>query len=94
MIGSYRDKRTKTFAEGGFVREFEAFRRQAEKRLAVLDAATSLEDLRHLPSNRLETLRGDRVGQWSVRVNMQWRLCFQWPSEAPGPVNVELVDYH
>ena len=94
MIISYRDKRTRSFAEGGFVREFGSFTRQAEKRLAVLEAATSLDDLRSLPSNRLEALRGDRVGQWSIRVNLQWRLCFEWSSDAIGPENVELVDYH
>ena len=94
MIGSYRDKRTRRFAEGETVREFEAFRRQAERRLAVLEAATGLDDLRGLPSNRLEALRGDRAGQWSIRVNMQLRLCFEWPATASGPINVELVDYH
>lgn len=94
MIAGYRDKRTRTFAEGGLVREFEAFRKQAEKRLTILEAASGLNDLRGLPSNRLEALQGDRRGQWSIRVNRQWRICFEWSQGAPGPANVEIVDYH
>ena len=57
-------------------------------------AAISLADLRGLPSNRLEALRGDRAGQYSIRINQQWRICFEWQAEAPGPSNVEIVDYH
>lgn len=94
MILSYRDKRTESFAKGDFVREFQGFERQAWKRLEILASAESLEDLRALPSNRLETLRADRAGQYSIRVNMQWRLCFEWPQGSRGPVQVELVDYH
>jgi proteic killer suppression protein len=59
-----------------------------------LDAATSLKDLAALPGNRLERLKGDRQGQYSIRVNDQWRICFEWPDGSPGPVNVEIVDYH
>ena len=73
---------------------FEAFRRQAEKRLRILDAAVSLRDLAQLPSNRLEALFGDRKGQYSIRINQQWRICFEWPKEGDGPENVEIVDYH
>ena len=76
------------------MREFQGFASQAYKRLDILDAATSLNDLRALPSNRLEALRGDRAGQFSIRVNSRWRLCFEWPSDASGPSVVELVDYH
>lgn len=94
MIQSYRDKRTREFAEGKRVREFEGFRRQAEKRLDILDAATSLADLQALPSNALEGLKGDRKGQYSIRINMQWRICFEWPDGQSGPSNVEIVDYH
>lgn len=94
MILNYRDKRTREFAEGKRVREFEDFRRQAEKRLDILDAATSLADLQALPSNALEGLKGDRKGQYSIRINMQWRLCFEWPDGQAGPSNVEIVDYH
>jgi toxin HigB-1 len=94
MILGYRDKRTEVFSRGQFVREFQGFDRQAYKRLEILDAATGLEDLRALPSNRLEALKGDRAGQYSIRVNMQWRICFEWPQDATGPSNVEIVDYH
>ena len=94
MIQSYRDKRTKEFAEGKRVKEFEGFRRQAEKRLDILDAATGLPDLQALPSNALEGMKGDRKGQYSIRVNMQWRICFEWPDGQSGPSNVEIVDYH
>jgi len=94
MIRGYRDKKTKRFARGEVVPEFEPFRRQAEKRLRILDAATSLQDLRQLPSNRLETLKGKRQGQYSIRINQQWRICFQWLRDADGPENVEIVDYH
>lgn len=94
MIQNYRDKRSRGFASGARVKEFESFRRQAEKRLDILDAATSLADLRALPSNSLEAMRGDRQGQYSIRINMQWRICFEWPEGQSGPTNVEIVDYH
>ena len=94
MILNYREKRTEAFAAGEFVREFQGFEQQGYKRLEILEAATSLNDLRTLPSNRLEALRGDRAGQFSIRINMQWRICFEWPEGATGPSNVEIVDYH
>ena len=94
MIRDFRDKRTEAFARGAFVRDFQSFDRQAYKRLEILDAATSLEDLRRLPSNRLEALHGDLAGRFSIRINMQWRICFEWPKGAAGPSQVEIVDYH
>lgn len=94
MILSYRDKRTTSFASGEFVRDFQSFDRQAWKRLEILDAAVSLAELGQLPSNRLEALKADRMGQYSIRINMQWRICFEWPQGAAGPSNVEIVDYH
>ena len=94
MILSYRDNRTRNFADGHFAREFHSFAQQAYRRLEVLDAATSLEELKALRSNRLEALKGDRVGQYSIRINMQWRICFTWPRGASGPSKVEIVDYH
>jgi toxin HigB-1 len=94
MILGYRDKHTEAFARGEFVREFQGFARQAYKRLEILDAVTSLDELRALPSNRLESLKGDRSGQHSIRINLQRRLCFEWPEGAPGPSGVEIVDYH
>ena len=94
VIRSYRDARTRRFAGGERVPAFEGFRHQAEKRLRVLEAAASLWDLRQLPSNRLEALVGDRKGQYSIRVNQQWRISFEWPAGAGGAENVEIVDYH
>ena len=94
MIRSFRDKKTQRFADGERVLLFEGFRHQAEKRLRILEAATSLRDLAQLPSNHLETLSGDRKGQYSIRINRQWRICFTWPGGADGPENVEIVDYY
>ena len=59
-----------------------------------LEAATELKDLAVLPGNRFETLKGDRKGEYSIRINDQWRICFEWPDGSPGPINVEIVDYH
>jgi toxin HigB-1 len=94
MIVSYRDKKTERFAAGERVKEFSGFAQQAEKRLDRLDAATNLKDLVALPGNRLEALKGNRLGQYSIRINDQWRICFEWPEGSSGPVNVEIVDYH
>lgn len=94
MILGYHDRRTALFASGGYVAAFQGFEEQAERRLAILNAAVSLDTLRQLPSNRLESLRGARAGQYSIRINRQWRICFAWPSDSPGPIDVEIVDYH
>jgi len=93
MIVSFRDKRTREFAEGNRVKVFVGFERKAEMKLDQLDAATSLLDL-DLPGNRLEALKGDRKSQYSIRINDQWRICFEWPKGSPGPTNIEIVDYH
>lgn len=93
MIVSYREKRTRDFVAGKRVKAFSGFERAAENKLAQLDAATSLADLSR-PGSRLEALKGDRKGQYSVRINDQWRICFEWPERSPGPLNVEIVDYH
>ncbi len=93
MILSYRDKKTERFANGEFVRAFQGFEDQAARRLSVLNAALSLDTLRILPGNRLEALKGDRAGQYSIRINQQWRICFEWPDGQSGPGNVEIVDY-
>jgi len=94
MIVGYRDKQTRKFAEGETVRRFQSFARQAEKRLEILDAAPNKEALMMLPSNRFEALRGDRKGQYSICINQQWRICFEWLEDSPGPINVEITDYH
>jgi proteic killer suppression protein len=94
MIVSYRDRQTERFAKGERVKEFSGFARQAEVRLDRLEAAASLKDLGALRGNRLEPLVGIRQGQYSIRINDQWRICFEWPQGSPGPVNVEITDYH
>jgi toxin HigB-1 len=94
VILSYRDKRTRDFAEGKRVKAFFAIEGSARLKLDRLEAATSTRDLAALPGNRFEALHGDREGQFSIRINDQWRICFSWEDRAPGPSNVEIVDYH
>lgn len=94
MIVSYGDKNTEDFANGKWVKAFSGFERSARRKLDRLEAATSLRDLAALPGNRFEALKGDRLGQYSIRINDQWRICFGWPDGAPGPSSVEIVDYH
>ena len=94
MILSYKDKPTRDFADGKRVKAFDGFRRQAETRLMRLHSAESLHDLQAIPGNRLKALRGNRDGQYSIRINDQWRICFEWPDGSQGPINVEITDYH
>jgi proteic killer suppression protein len=94
VIVSYRDKRTRDFAGGKFVKAFSGFERSARMKLDRLEAAVSLGDLAALPGNRFEALLGDRKGQYSIRINDRWRVCFEWLAQSPGPSNVEIVDYH
>ena len=92
MIRSFRDKDTRSLFEGRCPRRWLSIRAAAERKLAQLHAAASLEFLPAPPGNGLEKLSGDRVGLWSVRVSDQWRLCFRW---ADGDVlDVERVDHH
>ena len=93
MIQNFRDKRTREFWSGKRVKAFASVAQQAELKLDRLDVANNLRDL-FLPGNRLEALKGDRHGQWSIRINAQWRVCFEWSAEQLGPTNVEIVDYH
>jgi proteic killer suppression protein len=94
MIGSYRDKRTRDFADGKRVKAFEGITHKASMKLDQLHAAIVLDDLAALPGNRFEALKVDRKGQYSIRINDQWRVCFEWPKGSKGPLNVEIVDYH
>jgi toxin HigB-1 len=92
VIRGFKDRRAQRLHDGQRVPELGAIERQVVKRLRLLDAAESLDALAGLPSNRLERLRGDRRGQHSIRINDQWRICFEWDED--GPFNVEIVDYH
>lgn len=94
MILSYRDERTSDFAREKRVKVFSGIERSARLKLDRLEAATSILDLAALPGNRFEALKGKRNGQYSIRINDQWRVCFEWPDRSPGPTNVEIVDYH
>lgn len=92
MRASFRCKETRSLFDGGTSRRFQAFSAVALRKLDMLDAAVSLDDLRIPPANRLEALKGDRQGQHSIRINDQWRVCFVWRDGAPH--DVEIVDYH
>ncbi len=94
MILSYRDERTRDFATGRRVKAFFGIERAARLKLDRLEAAASLKDLAALPGNRFEVLKGKRKGQYSIRINDQWRVCFEWPDKSPGATHVEIVDYH
>lgn len=91
-IKSFRDKEAEQLWEGKFVKKFSGIAKQALDRLVRLNAAKSLGDLGALRGNRLEALKGDRQGEYSIRVNDQYRICFGW--EHPHSVEVELTDYH
>lgn len=92
MIRSFRDRDTERFFNGGTVPAFQRFARQARQKLDDLDGANSLNDLLKNPGNHLGSLTGNRQGQYSIRINRQWRICFRWLSD--GPYDVEIVDYH
>lgn len=79
---------------GKRVKAFSGIERAARLKLDRLEAAATLADLAALPGNRFEALKGDRKGQYSIRINDQWRICFEWRESSPGPTNVEIVDYH
>lgn len=92
MIKGFRCTDTQALFETGRCKRYSAIVKVATRKLAQLDAAQSLDFLRSPPGNRLEALVGDRKGQYSIRINDQYRLCFRWT--AAGPTDVELVDYH
>jgi proteic killer suppression protein len=94
MRQKYRDRRTERFAQGARVNEFAAIEKQAVRKLRLIEAATSLNDLRNPPSNHFKALQGDRAGQYSVRINEQWRICFRWSDETQEAIDIEIVDDH
>lgn len=92
MISSFKDEDTHVLYETGESRRFAAIARLALRKLDMIAAATTVETLRVPPGNRLEQLKGNRRGQWSIRINDQWRICFTWVGT--NAENVEIVDYH
>jgi proteic killer suppression protein len=105
-IRGCKDKKTERFLAGERVREFQAFAEAAAKALTKLQAATMLRDLRNPPSNKFKALGGDRIGQYGIRINDQYRVCFKWAAHTPPPAetdillvpgdafDVEITDYH
>jgi len=92
MIRSFRDRDTRRLLNDEPVRRFQSVERMARRKLESLNAATSVAELAAIPGNRLEPLKGDRAGQYSIRVNQHWRICFRWRD---GDAHkVEIVDYH
>ena len=93
VIRSFRESATELLWSRKRSQSFDPrIERVALRKLVLLDAAETLEDLRVPPGNRLEALRGDRAGQYSIRINQQWRICFTWTDA--GPADVEILDYH
>jgi toxin HigB-1 len=93
MIRTFKCEDTRKLWEGEPVRKFPPdIHNTARRKLEIIHLAKTTEDLRVPPGNRLEKLRGDREGQWSIRINDQWRICFRW--DAPAADDVEIVDYH
>jgi toxin HigB-1 len=91
MIGSFRGNDTQALFAGGHPKRFRAIQTIANRKLAMLDAAKTLDFMRSPPGNRLEALKGDRAGQWSVRIDDQWRVCFVLTDA--GPNEEEIVDH-
>jgi proteic killer suppression protein len=92
MIKTFHCKDTQGLFEGKCPRKFKSFENVAQRKLQMLDDAYGLEDLRTPPGNRLESLHGDRKGQWSIRINDQWRICFRF--KEGNAFEVEIIDYH
>ncbi len=92
MIKSFGSADTERLFRRDRVKRFEAIERQAQRKLAMVDAAKELRDLSTVPGNRLEKLRGDREGQYSIRITDRWRVCFEWNDR--DAYDVEIVDYH
>uniref|UniRef100_A0A7C4RPI7 Excinuclease ABC subunit A n=1 Tax=Desulfatirhabdium butyrativorans TaxID=340467 RepID=A0A7C4RPI7_9BACT len=92
MIKSFKCEYTEALSKGKRIRQFAKIAKVARRKLRQLEIAGSLDDLRVPPGNHLEALKGDRFGQYSIRINDQWRICFCWSDSSAE--NVEIVDYH
>jgi proteic killer suppression protein len=97
VIRSFKDKDTERIFYGRVPKKLPNqpdFIERAQSKLKVLERVNSVEDLRVPPGNRLEALKGDRKGQWSIAINRQWRICFEFDHDAGDALNVEVTDYH
>jgi proteic killer suppression protein len=94
VIAGFADKNTERFAAGNRVKQFDGIAFAARLKLDRLESAMALRDLAALPGNRFEALQGQRRGQYRIRINDQWRICFTWEKGTNGPSDVEIVDYH
>ena len=95
MILNFACRETERVFHAELSRRFPpAIQRGARRKLLALHASTEVRQMAVPPGNRLEALKGRRKGQYSIRINDQWRVCFEWPKKSLGPVNVEIVDYH
>lgn len=92
MIKSFADEKTRTLFETGKSRRWNSIARVAVRKLVQIDSVATVDELEAPPGNRLESLKGDRAGQHSIRINDRWRICFRWTSD--GADDVEIVDYH
>ena len=93
MIESFASKETEKIYQGDVSKKLPVdIQRTARRKLLYLDDAQGLQDLQNVPGNRLEKLKGERLGQYSIRINDQWRICFEWSADKAR--NVEIVDYH
>lgn len=92
MIQSFKCKDTESLFTTGKTKRWPGIKSVAERKLQQLDSAATLDVLKAPPGNQLEALTGDRAGQHSIRINRQWRVCFEWTDD--GPKNIEIVDYH
>jgi toxin HigB-1 len=92
VIRSFKCPETQKLFETGKSKRFTSIAKVATRKLTQLEAAATLDFLRSPPGNRLEPLKGDRAGEYSIRINDQWRVCFRWTAQ--GPEDVEIVDYH
>lgn len=92
VIKSFRDRDAERLFDDEASRRYQGIEKSARRKLEMLDAAETLDDLRQVPGNRLERLKGDRAGQYSIRINDQWRICFRW--DDGNAWDVEIADYH
>ncbi len=92
MIISFKCRKTEKFYNDFFIKEFSSFEKEADEKLFILENAIDLKDLLSPPGNKLEALKGDRKGQYSIRINKKWRICFKWQNN--HALDVEIVDYH